>query len=243
MFNLKKIVIAIFAISNAKAGIFSEGVKFFEDTSSNQKSVEKTPQTASQKKSFSWNEQLNIENDQFFKEGDYMPPAPLVEALRRPTKENILNFEKWQEMRNLLLQRYEIARSQYVRQTGNNLPVADMPVLEVSEKDLEKYHYAFYFESTCPSCHAMFQTINQMVQRGVYVEAIRVDKGEGEGEVKGLNIPWSYAKPEELKKLNLKSVPVLVAIDEKTQKAYQMTGRKSIKEILQAIKVGSKNPG
>ena len=144
-------------------------------------------------------------------------------------------------MRNVLLQRYELARSQYIGKTGNPAPLPDTPVLEVSEKDLEKYHYVFYFESTCPSCHAMFQTINQMVQRGVYVEAIRVDKGDG--EVKALNIPWSFAKPEELKKLNLKAVPVLVAIDEKTQKAYQMTGRKSIKEILQAIKVGQRDPG
>ncbi len=241
MFNLRKMAIAFVFASNTNAALFSEGVKFFDETKPAQKPTPERAPTEIQKKPFSWNEQLNIENDQFFKEGDYMPPAPLVEAMRRPTKENIMNFEKWQEMRNLLLQRYEFARAQYVGKTGNAAPVANVPVLEVSEKDLEKYHYVFYFESTCPSCHAMFQTINQMVQRGVYVEAIRVDKGDG--EVKGLDLPWSYAKPEELKKLNLKAVPVLVAIDEKTQKAYQMTGRKSIKEILQAIKVGQKDPG
>ncbi|OYZ24112.1 MAG: hypothetical protein B7Y39_02620 [Bdellovibrio sp. 28-41-41] len=240
MFNFRKAIFTILVALNANAGVFSEGVKFFDEEKPSLKpSPEKVP-SETQKKPFSWNEQLNVENDQFFKEGDYMPPAPLVEAMRRPTKENILNFEKWQEMRNLLLQRYELARSQYIAKSGNTAPTAEVQVLEVSEKKLGNYHYIFYFESTCPSCHAMFQTINQMVQRGVYVEAIRVDKGDG--EVKGLNLPWSFAKPEELKKLNLKAVPVLVAIDEKTQKAYQMTGRKSIKEILKAIKVGSKNP-
>lgn len=241
MFRSKKIALALFVVSNANAGVFSEGVKFFDESKSPDKTTSENAQKESKKKPFSWNDQLNIENDQFFKEGDYMPPAPLVEALRRPTKENIMNYEKWQEMRNVLLQRYEFARSQYVGKTGNNAPMPEAPVLEVSERDLEKFHYIFYFESTCPSCHAMFQTINQMVQRGVYVEAVRVDKGDG--EVKGLNLPWSYAKAEELKKLNLKAVPVLVAIEEKTQKAYQMTGRKSIKEILQAIKVGQKDPG
>lgn len=240
MFNIRNMLFGILVASNAHAAVFSEGVKFFDEAKPSQKPIPEKTQIETQKKPFSWNDQLNVENDQFFKEGDYIPPAPLIEAMRRPTKENILNFEKWQEMRNVLLQRYEVARSQYVGKTGNPAPVPDIQVLEVSEKELSNYHYIFYFESTCPSCHAMFQTINQMVQRGVYVEAIRVDHGDS--EVKGLDLPWIFAKPEELKKLNLKAVPVLVAIDEKTQKAYQMTGRKSIKEILQAIKVGLKNP-
>ena len=241
MFRCKKVCLFLLAATTTNAGVFSEGVKFFDEAKTPEKTFSDKTQNETKKKPFSWNDQLNIENDQFFKEGDYMPPAPLVEALRRPTKENIMNYEKWQEMRNVLLQRYEVARSQYMGKSGNPAPIADAPVLEVSERDLEKFHYIFYFESTCPSCHAMFQTINEMVQRGVYVEAVRVDKGDG--EVKGLDLPWNFAKPEELKKLNLKAVPVLVAIEEKTQKAYQMTGRKSIKEILQAIKVGQKDPG
>jgi hypothetical protein len=229
-----------FAFSaSAFAGLFTEGVKFFDEGRTIQTPTPEKPTTEPKTKPFSWNDQLNIENDQFFKEGDYTPPAPLIEALRRPTKENILNFEKWQEIRNTLLQRYEIARSQFVSKSGMDVPRIDTASLKVDEKDLEKYRYIFYFESTCSSCHAMFQTINQMVERGVYVEAVRVDKGEG--EVKGLNLPWSYVNPEELKKMNLKAVPVLVAIDEKTQKAYQMTGRKSIKEILQVIRLGKKN--
>lgn len=239
MFNWKILALITLLSGSSFASLFSEGVKFFDEGSL---SIKKTPEQKapeSKAKTFSWSDQLNIDNDQFFKEGDYMPPAPLVEALRRPTKENILNFEKWQEKRNLLLQRYELARLQYVSKSGVTMPKAETTVLNVDERDLEKFRYIFYFESTCPSCHAMFETINQMVERGVYVEAIRVDKGEG--EVKGLNLPWSYANKEEIKKMNLKAVPVLVAIDEKTQKAYQMVGRKSIREILQVIRLGQKN--
>lgn len=238
MFRIKEIGLLLVLGSNAFAGMFSDGVRFFDEAPSKPKAIPEKLETEQKTKPFNWNDQLNIEKDQFFKEGDYTPPAPLVEALRRPTKENILNFEKWQEMRNILLQRYETARAQYMGKGGVQVPRAEAPVLDVDEREIEKYHYIFYFESTCPSCHAMFQTINQMVQRGVYVEAIRVDKNEN--EVKGLDLPWSYANPEELKKLNLKAVPVLVAIDEKTKKAYQMTGRKSIKEILQVIRQGSK---
>lgn len=241
MGSLKHLALILGFSSQALAGVFSDGVKFFDEGSTGtprpvpEKTIEQ-PKTSK----FSWSEQLDIEKDQFFKEGDYTPPAPFIEALRRPTKENILNFEKWQAMRNLLLQRYETARAQYVQQNGVTMPKAQAQVTNVDEQDIEKYHYVFYFESTCPSCHAMFQTINEMVQRGVYVEAVRVDKNSN--EVQGLNIPWTFANPEELKKLNLKAVPVLVAIDEKTKKAYQMTGRKSIKQILQVISQG-KNSG
>lgn len=241
MSNFFKILLCFTITSKAFGGIFSEGVQFFaEDTKSERKALEKDEQPKKAKE-FNWNEQLNIENDQFFKEGDYTPPAPLIEALRRPTKENILNFEKWQEMRNLLLQRYETARTQYVGRNGVSIPRASIETFNVDEREIENYHYIFYFESTCPSCHAMFQTINEMVKRGVYVEAVRVDKGKN--QVKGLDLPWSYAQVEELKKLDLKAVPVLVAIDEKTKKAYQMTGRKSIKEVLKAIRQESKKSG
>lgn len=240
MVNFKYLVFIIGICSQALAGVFSDGVRFFDDGPSAPKTVIEKPIQPLKNPKFNWNDQFDIEKDQFFKEGDYTPPAPFIEALRRPTKDNILNFEKWQALRNLLLQRYEAARTQYVEQTGVNIPKVSAPVTDGDERDLEKYHYVFYFESTCPSCHSMFQTINEMVQRGVYVEAVRVDKTEN--EVKGLDIPWNFARPDEIKKLNLKAVPVLVAIDEKTKKAYQMTGKKSIKQILQVISQG-KNSG
>jgi hypothetical protein len=75
----------------------------------------------------------------------------------------------------------------------------------------------------------MFETVNEMVHRGIYVEAIRVDKRNQ--EVKGLAIPWTAATAEELKKIDLKAVPMTVAFDDKTKKAYQFTGKKSISEI------------
>ena len=224
--------------AEAQGGIFKEGIRFFEEPSAAPKAEPEKTTPAPKAKPFSWSDQLDIEKDQFFKEGDYIPPAPLIEALRRPTKENIENFEKWQAMRNLLLERYEAARLQYVAKNGASIPRA--PALaEVNTGDINKYRYLFYFESTCPHCHAMFQTINEMVRGGAYVEAIRIDKGEG--EVRGLEIPWSFAKPDELKKLNVKAVPVLVAIDEKTKRAYQMTGKKTVREILQVISRGAKS--
>lgn len=215
------------------AGVFTDGVKFFEETKSEKIVVPKEVKGEERKKGkFSWKDQLDIENDQFFKEGEYTPPAPFMEALRRPTKENIDNFEKWQTMRNLLLQRYESARMQYIG-VGPSLPKIQNPMGNVNDRDIEKYRFIFYFESTCSSCHSMFSTINEMSERGVYIEAIRVDRNDN--EVKGLEVPWTFASADELKKLNLKAVPVLVAIDEKTKKAYRMVGKKSMKQILQVI--------
>jgi hypothetical protein len=209
----------------AFAGVFEGGVKFFEEDErkSQAKSLEEKTQD---EKKFDWKSQMDIENDQFFREGDYIPPAPLLEALRRPTKENIVMFDKWNEARNQLLERYEAARAKYVGGEKARIPSTESAK---APANLKKFRFAFYFDAACPHCHEMFETINQLAQRGIYVEAIRVDRRDQ--EVRGLAIPWVAATPEELKKINLKAVPMTVAFDDKTKKAYQFTGKKSISEL------------
>ncbi|MGE3682700.1 MAG: TlpA family protein disulfide reductase [Bdellovibrionales bacterium] len=218
----------------AYASVFSDGVRFFEDDKVEKQVTEERPKE--EKKPFDWNSFMNVENDEFFKEGDYTPPAPFLEALRRPTKENILLFEKWNETRNLLLQRYETARAQYVAKSNVMLPEVKRSQ-GGNAKTLEKFRFVFYFDAECPSCHAMFETVNQMVQKGVYVEAVRLDKGKQ--EVRGLSIPWVSPSPKEVQKINLKAVPFLMAFDDETKKVYQVTGRKTIEEIADLLERSS----
>ena len=40
------------------------------------------PPTSSQ---FDWNRQLDPKNDEFFREGDYVPPAPFLALVRNPS--------------------------------------------------------------------------------------------------------------------------------------------------------------
>lgn len=214
----------------SEAQIFSEGIRFFDSERSPVKQEEVKKEKV---KSFNWKSQLDPETDEFFREGDYIPPAAFLEVMRRPTKENILMFEKWQEKRNLLLSRYEAQRALYLGRGGIELPKIVDPSV-VDERFLQQFRFVFYFDANCSSCQAMFQTVNQMVQRGIYVEAVRLDNSAS--TVNGLTIPWGTVSPSELKKGNFKAVPVLMAFDEKVKKAYQLTGKKTIQEVARALK-------
>lgn len=231
------IIAHLFSSSTAMAMIFNSGIRYFdtenekEDSPDVPKDAGPRPDGASKKK-FDWSSHLDVEKDEFFKEGDYIPPAPFMEALRRPTPENILLFEKWQQTKNLLLERYETARRRYL---GKTILAAETPQRAVPDEsaNLEKLRFVFYFDAACPSCKAMFATINQMIEGGIYVEAVRVDKGKD--GVSGLSVPWTYVQAKEIEANNLKAVPFLMAFDDKAKKVYRITGRKTIREISQLI--------
>jgi hypothetical protein len=229
--------IAISMISTmAMASIFDGKIRYFEPAEENSAQGEKSKEVRKEKddakKKFDWNSYLDIERDEFFREGDYIPPAPFMEAMRRPTPENILLFEKWQQTKNLLLERYEAARARYLGEK-NHAPVTPKINALDSKSDLQKYRFVFYFDATCSSCKAMFTTVNQMIERGIYVEAVRVDNGKQ--EIRGLTIPWNYATPKEIKANGLSAVPFLMAFDDKAKKVFRLTGRKTMQEISQLI--------
>ena len=220
--------------------VFDSGISYFSSSDKSQESKSPVPEEkkpSNDSKKFDWNKYLDTEKDEFFKEGDYIPPAPFMEALRRPTKENILLFEKWKQTKNLLLQRYEKARSQWVDGSVRSIP-SNVKAVETSETEvLSKFKFSFYFDAKCPSCHAMFSTINQMAEKGVYVEAVRVDAGSE--PVRGLLLPWSRMTPEESKKVKLKAVPFLMAFDDGTKRVYQITGHKTITQLASTLERAS----
>ena len=55
---------------------------------------EAAPKTA---ETFQWKKYLDPKNEEFFKEGDYTPPAPFIEIARNPTDANIRNWFKYLE--------------------------------------------------------------------------------------------------------------------------------------------------
>jgi hypothetical protein len=214
----------------AFAGVFNDKIHFFEPEPRAEKQ-EKAEEKKAPKADFQWKTFLNPEKDEFFKEGDYTPPAPFMEVMRRPTPENILLFEKWQQTKNLLLERYEGERT---RVLGGKAPsIAGASQAPQVKADLARFRFIFYFDGNCPHCKAMFQTINQMLERGIYVEAVRIDQGQD--QIRGLNIPWTFAKPNEVKANAVTAVPLLMAFDERSKKVFRLTGKKSMDEISKLI--------
>ena len=54
---------------------------------------------------FDWDKFTNPKNREFFKEGDYTPPEPFMEIVRRPTDENLTRWFAYIEKRNELSRR------------------------------------------------------------------------------------------------------------------------------------------
>lgn len=214
------------------AEYFDGKIEYFSENQQAKLSKPKSSQGEKQKK-FEWKTYLDEKNDEFFKEGDYIPPAPFLEAMRNPSRQNILLFEKWNEKKNFLLNRFNQKRAEVL---GKNPLLTE----EVKNQDLsliKEFNFVFYFDSMCSSCKGMFEVINNLVASDVFIEAVRLD--ESENQVLGLSIPWSKATRNELKHLNITAVPMLMAYKKGSNDAYKIVGKKSvleITEILQKIK-------
>ena len=57
---------------------------------------------ASPEQSFDWSATLDVESDEFFREGNYLPPAAFMELARRPTEQNIRNWIAYQNKKQKL---------------------------------------------------------------------------------------------------------------------------------------------
>lgn len=211
-----------------QAEYFGEKIEYFKDSS--QKPVESKINQQRKENKFDWNKYLDEKNDEFFKEGDYTPPAPFLEAMRRPTKQNILLFEKWHEKKNFLLKRFNDKRAE----------ILGKPVLKEEKTNynevlpiLKEFTFVFYFDSMCSSCRGMFEVVNELTRLGVFIETVRVDSLET--EVQGLSIPWVRANKKEIEQLKLTAVPMLLAFQKSSKKAFKIVGKKSVFEISEIL--------
>lgn len=225
--------------TDMRAEMFDSPISYFDEDKSEGKKqkIEKEAKKESGKdtdkksRKFNWNLYLNEDNDEFFKEGNYIPPAPFMEAMRKPTRRNILFFEEWKNKRNRLLSRYNKERNRILGLKGRKVGIKTNN--EEVYNGLRKYRIIFYFSATCSACKRMFNVMNRLVDNGVYVEAVRVDKVNS--TVTGLKIPWSPLSVKEYSLIKKSRVPLLMIFDDELQKAFKIVGAKSAKEILAII--------
>ena len=95
-------------------------------------------------------------------------------------------------------------------------------------------YVVFYFDSSCPSCKAMYPEVNRLAQIGVMVEAVRLDSGND--VVAGLVLPWQKIKPGEKEKLKITAWPLTLIVDEKQKKVARITGAKTVEELRKLVK-------
>jgi glutaredoxin len=195
---------------------------------------------------FSWESHLNVEHDDFFKEGKHLPPAPLMEVARRPTDRNIKNYLKYFGMKNLIKARMQNAIESYIKKNSSSgkkkLTAQSKKYLKHKAKEFkghvkgrEKIRFSMYFRATCPHCKRMFKTLEQLGKMGFIVEAIQTDKVPLKERYA---VPIMDATKEDmayLKSMGVKGVPyTLIRIQEGKQ--YSLKGHPSVNEVLGLLK-------
>lgn len=236
---MKILFLAVLWVNSSYGQFFDNRIKYFEEEKAEPKESQSVAQEAPkavEPQGFKWDNYLDESKDDFFREGDYIPPAPFLEVMRRPTAKNILLFEKWKEKKNHLLKRYNEKRMAVLGTKG----LSASPIVEQVTgatkgvyEQLKEYRMVFYFDSKCPSCKGMYQVVNQLSDNGVYVEAVRLDAGEN--LIEGLRVPWSLASAKEMSVLKISAVPMLMIFEDRTKQAFKVVGKKSADEILSII--------
>jgi len=218
---------------------FDTQIDYWEEKSSPKKKAEKKLKPKIKESEFKWGQYLNPEKDEFFREGEYLPPKPFMELVRRPTDKNITMWSKYIDKKNELLARLQLRMEQYLDKNKDKMPKQAInefknQVNKVESKisyDTKQYRFRFYLESSCPHCKKMITTIKELQNKGYYVEARMIDKNS---RLK-LPFPVLQASKEEIKKYKIKSVPFLIVGDLKKKVVYTLNGYQTVKSIFEKI--------
>ena len=189
---------------------------------------------------FDWKKQLNPKNDEFFKEGDYTPPAAFMELARNPTDDNIKNWfeliERKNQVSEKLSQRIQeyLVKNKKLKPEEQQLLVEAKSQLPKAQEDHTRFRFRMYFESSCPHCKRMLNTLQELRELGYYVEIKQIDHNPKVTEA--LPFPVEQASPEELKEKEISSWPVLFVGDLKNKVTYRLNGYLSTQEVLSSIR-------
>lgn len=189
---------------------------------------------------FKWETFLNPKNKEFFREGDYTPPEPFMELVRNPTDENIRMWFTYMERKNELSSRLAKRMEEFSKNNAASLPreakvaiqktAASIPL---ADDEFERFRFRMYFDSQCPHCHQMFETLNDLQDRGYFVEARQVDRGSLAGIHS--NVAIVQADSAEVHKYHITSVPLLLIGDLKNKKVFRQSGFMTPDEVLASI--------
>lgn len=236
---MKFLIISLFMLSlssYADVNFFETEINFWGESKKNipKKDIIKKKETK-----FEWSKYQNIENDEFFKEGNHIPPKPFMEVARRPTEENIKNWLAYIKMKNDMQARFLAALNKYKRKM--NLSPKSAQLIEKKTYSLpkpislpsKKITVTTYFLTTCSACKRMFKTLAELQKMGVYVEAIQVDS---EKNLKsGVSVPVYKINKKEKEGLMNSGIGVPYSIVRVGKKAVPLSGFQTPNSLLQAL--------
>ena len=225
-----KIVSTIFVLSSKAllaSSYFDSPIDYWQNSNSK---AEKA------KENFNWSKHLDPQEDEFFQEGNYLPPKPFMELARDPSDENIKNWFAMMERKNKLMARMQKNISAYLqKQGGGNTQYLQKVArkLPVTAIDFKRFRFRIYFESTCHHCKKMMATMKNLQDMGFYVEARQIDRKKPQYPV-----PFvvQFAAKEELANKKIQSWPVLLVADVRRKVIYRVSGYFSSERILEILR-------
>ena len=184
---------------------------------------------------FPWKNYIDPKKDEFFREGDYTPPAPFMEIARNPSDENIANWFQYLEMKNAITHRLQERLEAYAATRSDpsaarvRIPASTAPL--TSAKD---YRLRLYFDSKCPHCAHMLETMTELSRLGFWIELKQID-GDTSARSK-IPFPVSSANPKELHQYKIESVPLLLVGNIKRGTFLKIQGYQTPTDVLQTLK-------
>lgn len=221
---------------------FDSGIDYWGNNPKQKKVVQKGKRVTKKekKKGFDWKKQLNAQDDEFFREGNYLPPKAFMELVRNPNETNIKNWFRLIEKKNALSKRLSIKIEEYLIKEGKKLKPQGKQWLSQKAKslspphqDYKKLRFRMYFDSKCPHCKRMMKTMEELSAMGFFVELRQVDRDQK--GLEGISFPITFASKNELHAKDIKSVPVLFVGDLNQKTVYRLTGYQTVSGIFNAI--------
>lgn len=221
---------------------FGKGIDYWNDAvtaapkTEGKKPVPTMPGAGKSEGSFAWEKYLDPNNKEFFREGEYTPPEPFMELVRSPTDENLKMWFAYIDKKNELASRLQEKVQEYVSRHGGKIAepekadlLSQAATLPKSAPDAKRYRFRMYFNSQCPHCRRMFETLAALQAKGFSIEARQIDTDR---ELVQGPFPTEKATKDEIGEKKIESVPLLLIGDLKRKVVYRLTGYQSPETVL-----------
>lgn len=215
---------------------FTEPIDYWNENSP--KAPDPARKPAKKKESFDWDKYKNPRSKAFYKEGEYTPPEPLMELARNPSDENIRHWFEIVETKNRLMSRLQEKIGEYVAKNKPTIEEASLKNIETQlsskklAKDPKRFRFRMYFESSCPHCKRMLQTLSDLSDLGYYVELKQVDRKPLTYRVPFPIIP---ADRKEIREKKINAWPVLFIADTTKKQLIRINGFHNTESVLAAL--------
>ena len=188
---------------------------------------------------FDWQKYMNPSNTEFFKEGEHTPPEPFMEVARNPTDQNLRMWFSYIDKKNQIANRFQLRMAEYMKENAMNtnvptfLDVKPQVQQVTSHVDVSRFKFRFFFDSSCPHCKKMFQTMKDLNSQGFRIEGRQTDDIPISAESVGFDI--EKAQKQELLKHQIQGVPFLLIADRQSKAVMKVAGFQSTQEVLQKL--------